>query len=71
MVAQYKTDGLITAAERDALVARLDVLRDDVKKAEAAMKLGDVTRAENLGNAARAAIILVQKELAAKAKGGK
>ena len=47
------------------------MLRDDVKKAEAAMKLGDVTKAQSLGSAARAAIILVQKELAAKAKEGK
>jgi hypothetical protein len=68
VVAQHKTDGIITAAERDVLVARLDKLRDDVAEAEKAMSLGDLTKAGNLGSAARSALLLLQRELAQKAR---
>jgi len=68
VVAQHKRDGIITAAERDVFVARLESMRDDVKEAERLKDLGNLTGAEKKASAARAIIVLLQKELAAKAK---
>ena len=57
-----------SAAERDVFVARLESMRDDVKEAERLKDLGNLTGAEKKASAARAIIVLLQKELAAKAK---
>lgn len=70
VIAQHKRDGILTSAERDVFVARLEAAALDVKDAERLKDLGDVTAASKAG-AVKSVILLLQKELAAKAKEGK
>jgi hypothetical protein len=70
VIAQHKRDGLITAAERDAFVAKLEEYRDELKDAERLKDLGDLRAASKAG-ATKALILLLQHELAAKAREGK
>lgn len=68
-VGQQKTDGIITAAERDAYLDKSDKLGADLDKAQAALRAGDLVTAQDKAELTKTLILALHREVAAKARG--